>query len=73
MRGCIVADVYGEVALDVRYLNPNTMRVRGKFHHPGYPPLIVQDESVAIGGYEPFVGSIAGDNGGALFSFNIKK
>jgi hypothetical protein len=45
----IIKDRHGSELLNIRYLNPKTIQVRGIFGCPGHPPVIVRDQQPVPG------------------------
>lgn len=45
-----VLDDKDQVILFVDYLNPNALKVLGRFYYPGYPAIIIEEEKQIIGG-----------------------
>ncbi len=45
----VVYDQYARKVLDVRFLNPSSVRVLGIFHCPGQSPITIEESVVKIG------------------------
>jgi hypothetical protein len=59
-----------ERVLDIRYLNPRSIRVLGTFRHPNDPVLEVRQDSLALNGNPlSWTNVCVGDSGGADFAF----
>jgi hypothetical protein len=57
----VVYDNSAEKVLDIRYLNPASIRVTGVFRMGGRPPLTITEESVTFGNQLSFQNSIFGN------------
>lgn len=45
----IVYNKWDRTAFSIRFLNPEAVKVGGTFFYPGYPPVIIDNDSIKIG------------------------
>jgi hypothetical protein len=58
-----VYDPQGKVVLDVKYLNPSTLKVTGVFRSPRGSPVIVEEEQIILAANDSRRGVCFGANG----------
>jgi hypothetical protein len=62
----LVYDQRSQLVLNVRFLNPSTVRVTGIFNYPRREPLVVADEYVMLPGRNRFLRACFGGSGTAI-------